>query len=68
MTRFLTFSWNIEGFSRNIYNLKHLIDQYHPDFIMRSEPQIYSPDLNLIVGLLATEYSFSLNSADQHDP
>ena len=68
MTSFLTFSWNIEGFSRNIYNLRHLIDQYHPDFIMLSEPQIYSPDLSLIVGLLATAYSFSLNSADQHDP
>ena len=60
-------TWNLEGFSRNIYNLKYF-SCYEPDFIMLSKPQIYQNDIELFMTHLKREYCYSLNTADKYDP
>ena len=67
-SHYLALTWNIEGFARNVLNLRHYVDLHHPDFIFLSEPQIYANDLELVLGPLSAEYVASLNSADQYDP
>ena len=61
-------TWNIEGFARNLFNLKYYADIHHPDIIFLSEPQIFSSDIGLVMKPLASTYSVSLNSADKYDP
>ena len=61
-------SWNIEGLSRNVFNLKHFTDLYQPDLVFLSEPQIYSCDLAQTMKYLSGAYASSLNSADIYDP
>ena len=61
-------TWNIEGFSRNLFNLKHFITMHSPDIILLSEPQIFNVDIDSQMRYLSGEYSFSLNSADKYDP
>ena len=58
----------MEGFARNLFNLKYFIDKLFPDFIFISEPQAYENDLNLIMKPLSGEYQASLNSGDIYDP
>ena len=65
---FSSLTWNIEGFSRNVLNLKHFTKKHFPDFIFLSEPQIYSNDLELAMKPIQGEYLCSLNSADKFDP
>jgi len=60
-------TWNIEGFSRNIYSLCSLVANYNPDFIFLSEPQIYLCDVHLKMDYLKGDYMYSLNSTDQFD-
>ena len=52
--------WNIEGLSRNIYNLKHFTEIYQPDLIFLSELQIFIHDVEQIMGYLKGEYNYSL--------
>ena len=61
-------SWNIEGFSRNIYNLRHFLDLHQPDLVFLSEPQIHSCNLDLAAKPLSGSYMYSLNTADKFDP
>ena len=65
---FTALTWNVEGLSRNIYNLKHYVDLHCPDLIFLSEPQIFSHDLNRVIQPLAENYLAFLNSADRFDP
>ena len=60
-------TWNIEGLSRNIYNLKHFVSLHQPDIIFLSEPQIFDCDVGQVTALLSNEYTFILNSADKFD-
>ena len=60
-------SWNVEGLNRNIFNLKHFTEIYHPDLIFLSEPQIFTHDVEHVMGYLKGEYSYSLNTADKYD-
>ena len=61
-------TWNLEGFTRNAYNLKYFSTYYKPDPIFISEPQIYQNDVKTPMALLQGEYCFALNSADKYDP
>ena len=61
-------SWNIEGVSRNLFNLKHFIDIHQPDFIFLSEPQIFSCNIDLVLQPVAWAYEYSLSSEDKIDP
>jgi len=38
-------SWNIEGLSRNINNLDHFVNQFHPSMIFLSDPQVFACDV-----------------------
>ena len=60
-------SWNIEGLSRNINNLDHFINQFHPSMIFLSEPQVFACDIRKILEPLSPRFSFFLNSEDFHD-
>ena len=61
-------SWNCEGFSRNIFNIRHFLDLYSPDLVFLSEPQIHSCNLDFTASPLAGTYMYALNSADKFDP
>ena len=61
-------TWNIEGFRRNLFNLKHLINIHSPDFVYLSEPQIFGNDVDSQMKYLSGDYCFSLNSEDNYDP
>ena len=61
-------TWNIEGLKRNIHNLVHFCNTYQPDLIFLSEPQIFTCDVEQLMSFLKGSYSYSLNSADIHDP
>ena len=65
---FFALSWNIEGLSRNVFNLKHFSDLYQPDLVFLSEPQIHSCNLAQTLKHLSGAYASSLNSADIYDP
>ena len=67
--RYKVFQWNIEGFKRNQFALKHFIElEGVPDFIFLSEPQIFQCDLSNVVQYFSGQYFFSLNSSDCFDP
>ena len=61
-------TWNIEGLRRNIHNLVYFCNTYQPDLIFLSEPQIFECDVDIVMSFLKDSYSFSLNTADVHDP
>ena len=61
-------SWNIEGFRRNHFTLKHLCDKLQPDFIFLSEPQVFKCDLSLYSKPFSHQYSFLLNSEENNNP
>ena len=60
--------WNIEGFQRNLFSLKHYCTLLSPDFIFLSEPQLFSCDLPQVLKYFSGEYCSSLNSDDCFDP
>ena len=62
-------TWNIEGVSRNLLNLKHFIDIHHqPDLIFLCEPNVFACNIDLVMKPLADTYKFALNTADKYDP
>ena len=61
-------SWNIEGFKRNSYNLKHFCDNFHQDLICISEPKLLQCDLGLLSKPFVGQYSFLLNSEETTSP
>ena len=67
-TSFLAMTWNLEGFGRNVLNLKHFINIHLPDIIFLTEPMIFASDADLQMKYLCGEYCFTLNSADKYDP
>ena len=60
-------TWNIESFTRNLFSLHKLINQYSPDLIFLAEPQLYQCDLLPSMTYFRGEYSSSLNSEDLYD-
>ena len=61
-------SWNIEGFRRNYLNLKHFCDDYQPQMVFLSEPQIFHCDIDLLASSFRGQYSFLLNSEETSNP
>ena len=57
-------SWNIEGFHRNHFNLKHFVDTCAPDLIFLSEPQSYQCDIFGHFDCFLGNYCYILNSED----
>ena len=49
-------------------NLKDICNEFKPDLIFLSEPQMLQCDLELMVTYLAGDYKSSLNSHDIYDP
>ena len=60
-------TWNIEGFSRNRFNLCNLIQLEDPTFIFIGEPWLHLPDALLATDQISNLYNFYLNSEDRHD-
>ena len=61
-------TWNIEGFRRNSFNLRHFCDELQPDLIFLSEPQVFQSDLSILCSPFSGEYSFLLNSEETSSP
>ena len=60
-------TWNIEGLSRNLYNLYQLTRDEDPSLIHISEPWIHLSDTPLALQMFLPNYKFFLNSEDRHD-
>ena len=65
---FSVLTWNLEAFSRNVYNLKYFATCFMVDLIFICEPQIYQCDVDLNMNHLQGEYCHALNSTDKYDP
>ena len=63
-----TLLWNIEGFKRNVHNLKHYVSLKCPDFIFITEPQLFGCDSDQVMKYFHGEYCYKLTSADSFDP
>ena len=61
-------TWNIEGFSRNSFNLLKILSQEDPSCIFISEPWLYLADAPLALQQFLPQYCYFLNSEDRHDP
>ena len=59
--------WNIEGFSRNLYNLLQLLQDEYPSLIFISEPWLHLSDAPLTLKQYLHQYNYFLNSEDRHD-
>ena len=59
-------TWNIEGFSRNKFNLAHLVKREEPSLIFLSEPWLHLSDAPLAEDLQML-YNYYLKSEDCHD-
>ena len=57
-------TWNIEGFKRNIFNLKELLNREAPQIIFLSETQVYSSDVANLMTYFQGEYCVHSNSED----
>ena len=62
------FKWNIEGFSRNIHNLKYFTDLHSPSLIFLSEPMLFLHNAQLLLNTFSGQYSSYLNSDNRHIP
>ena len=62
------FTWNIEGYARNKFNLQQLVKTEQPSFIFLSEPWLHLADAPLATDQITCSYSYFLNSEDRHDP
>ena len=60
-------TWNIEGFSRNAFNLLQLLHQEDISFIFISEPWLHLADAPLALEQYLPQYNYFLNSEDRHD-
>ena len=60
-------TWNIEGLSRNRWNLLKILQDEDPSFIFITEPWLHLPDAPLVLKELLHQYNFFLNSEDRHD-
>ena len=61
-------TWNIEGFSRNAFNLLDILLQEDPSCIFISEPWLHLADAPLALKPFLPQYCYYLNSEDRHDP
>ena len=61
-------TWNIEGFSRNAFNLLQILQKEDPSFVFISEPWLHLADAPLALQHFLPQYNFFLNSEDRHDP
>ena len=65
---FLTcLTWNIEGLTRNLLDLKHHVDRQDPDLIFLQEPMCFQHDMTKINDVLGDNYKAILNSDDKYD-
>ena len=60
-------TWNLEGFSRSKYSLKHFLNKHSPDFVFLTEPMLYQCDEVLETNMFKGEYCSSLSSDDVYD-
>ena len=60
-------TWNIEGFSRNLFNLLQILQDDDPSLIFIAEPWLHLPDAPLALKEYSHQYSYFLNSEDRHD-
>ena len=60
-------TWNVEGFSRNVFNLLKILQDEDPHLIFISEPWLHLPDAPLALKEYLYKYNFYLNSEDRHD-
>ena len=61
-------TWNIEGISRNRFNLLQIAKDQDLSFIFIAEPWLHLPDAPLVLQDFCHHYSYYLNSEDRHDP
>ena len=60
-------SWNLEGFSRNSFNLAEIARIEKPSLIFLSEPWLHLSDAQIALEHLSHQYCSYLNSEDRHD-
>ena len=60
-------TWNIEGFSRNCWNLLKILQYEDPSLIFITEPWLHLPDAPLVLKEYLHQYNYFLNSEDRHD-
>ena len=60
-------SWNIESLGKHFFILKQFVNQFSANLIFLSEPQIYQCDVSQLMAPFAGNFSYHLNSEDQHD-
>ena len=60
-------TWNIEGYFRNKFELRQIIDSSNPDLLFLSEPMLFQPDAQIATSLISSTYRFHLNSDDLYD-
>ena len=60
-------TWNIEGISRNRFNLAKIIDDEAPSLIFIAEPWLHLADAPLTLKEFSHQYNHYLNSEDLHD-
>ena len=60
-------TWNIEGLSKNLFNLLHLIQEEDPTLIFLSEPWLHLSDAPTVLQDLQSSHNYFLNSEDRHD-
>ena len=61
-------SWNIEGFSRHRYSLRHFMEIHRPLLVLLTEPMVHSSDLPPLLQPFNGNYESFLNSEDFHEP
>ena len=61
-------TWNIEGVTRNLHDLKQHVDREDPDLIFLQEPMCFQCDLTKVNDILGDKYCCILNSDDKFDP
>ena len=61
-------TWNIEGLSRNVFNLVQMLHQEDPSFAFISEPWLHLADAPTALDQHLPQYNYFLNSEDRHDP
>ena len=65
---FVSLTWNIEGFRRNLHSLKYFTVLHKPNFVFLSEPQLLQCDVAALLQTFHGCYSYHLNSEDLHNP
>ena len=60
-------TWNCEGLKKNVFNLKHFLEEHSPDLVFLNECQVFSFDMVRYMTLIGPGYCAELNSDDKHD-